>query len=147
LSLSESSGSKPPTPLDRFKPLTIEVDFERIGFSTTTKHGQSIDARLHRPVPSAADIGEGEGFYVYIEKNKRAILLVRASELNTQDKVQGLFKAFGAAKFMTPDLAMSILSEAKKAENAAYGEAVKRIKEPFGLLNKGHVRARKKKRR
>ena len=79
--------------------------------------------------------------------NKRAILLVRASELNTQDKVQGLFKAFGAEQFMTPDLAMSILSEAKKAENAAYGETVKRIKEPFGLLNKGHGRARKKKRR
>jgi len=75
-----------------------------------------------------ANIQPGEGFNVYIEKNRRAILLVRVSEINTQDRMQAFFKALKADKLLTPDQATFLVTRAKKVESEAYADIARSIK-------------------
>ncbi len=107
---------------DKYEPVTIHVNFKKQGYATTTRHGMSIDARLHRPIPTLADIKEGEGFVVYIERDKKAILLVRASELNNREKVQQTFGGMAATKLLTPDFVRQTISQAAHAEGTAIYE-------------------------
>jgi hypothetical protein len=118
---------KPPFDVERFKPLTIEFDFKRVGYATTTRHGHSVDARLYKPIPSLADISEGESFKVFVEKNKRAILLIRGSELDTPEKVQDVFRSF-AAHGLTSGLVGQIARGARKANAVAIRQTVGRRK-------------------
>ncbi len=121
---------------DRYEPLTIYVNFKKQGYATTTRHGQSIDARLHRPIPTLANIKEGEGFVVYIDRNKKAILLVRASELNNRDKVQETLGGMQAARFLTPGFVKQTIGQAAHAEGAAIYETFGRRKPKTKRLSK-----------
>ncbi len=106
--------------------MTIHVNFKKQGFATTTRHGQSIDARLHRPIPTLANIKEGEGFVVYVERNRKAILLVRASELNNRENVQEIFQSMEATKLLTPEFVKQTISQAVHAQGAAIYEKMGR---------------------
>jgi len=121
---------------DKYEPLTIYVNLKKQGYATTTRHGQSIDARLHRPIPTLANIKEGEGFVVYIDRNKKAILLIRASELNNREKVQATLGGMQAVRFLTPDFVRQIIGQAARAEGAAIYEKMPRRKPKISRLSK-----------
>jgi hypothetical protein len=101
-----------------FKPLTVEVDFDHFGYATTEPHGHSIDMRLYKPVPSRAEISSGESWRVYISKNKKALVLIRARELDTPEKVQSILTEFHAGT-LTPVLITRTIRQARRAMRAS----------------------------
>lgn len=130
--MSKMSASDQP----RYEPLTIHVNFEKQGYGTSTRHGQSIDIRLHRPIPTLANVKEGDAFVVYIERSKKALLLVRASELNNRDKVQQTFGALQATRLLTPEFMKQTISLAANAEGAAIYEKMGRRKPKTRIIHK-----------
>ena len=121
---------------DKYEPLTIYVNFNKHGYATTTRHGQSIDARLHRPIPKLADIKEGQGFVVYISRNKKAILLIRSGELNNREKVQEILTGMQATRLLTPDFITQIVNQAARAEAASIYRSMGRRKPKIRHLHK-----------
>jgi hypothetical protein len=121
---------------DKYEPLTIYVNLKKQGYATTTRHGQSIDARLHRPIPTLANIKEGEGFVVYIDRNKKAILLIRASELNNREKVQATLGGMQPTRLLTPGFITEIVSQAAQAEAATIYRGMGRSKPRIRHLHK-----------
>jgi len=104
---------------DEYEPITIQVNFKKQGYATTSRHGQSVDARLHRPIPRIAEIKEGESFLVYVERNKKAILLIRTSELNNKENVQKVFGGMGGSRLLTPEFIDRVLDGVGRARMAA----------------------------
>jgi len=118
---SDTKTSKPRLPpwVPNFKPLTVEVDFDHFGYGLTEDHGHSIDMRLYKPIPKRAEIGSGESWRVYISKNKKALVLIRATELDTPEKVQKILTEFHAGHFLTPTLITRTVRQARRAVRAS----------------------------
>jgi hypothetical protein len=116
---TKSPKTKLPPWVPNFQPLTVEVDFDHFGYGTTEEHGHSIDMRLYKPIPKRAEISSGESWRVYISKNKKALVLVRARELDTPEKVQSILTEFHAGHFLTPALITRTVRQARRAMRAS----------------------------